>query len=93
MSVKFEGANQVTNGGCLPNSVGEQASRIKKEVGMKTDNARILVIGAGVNGSVCAASLHKAGINVTILARGRRYEELRNEGIILEKNGQKLKIL
>ena len=51
---------------------------------MKMDNAKILVIGAGVNGSVCAANLHKAGIAVTILARGQRYEELRNEGIIIE---------
>ena len=51
---------------------------------MNRDTARILVIGAGVNGSVCAASLHKAGINVTVLARGQRYEELRNDGIIIE---------
>ena len=51
---------------------------------MNTDYARILVIGAGVNGSVCAASLYKAGINVTVLARGQRYEELHNEGIIIE---------
>jgi len=51
---------------------------------MKIDNARMLVIGAGVNGSVCAASLHNAGIDVTVLARGKRYEELRDEGIIIE---------
>ena len=51
---------------------------------MKIENAKILVIGAGVNGSICAASLYKAGINVTILARRQRYEELRNEGIIIE---------
>ena len=48
------------------------------------DNLRMLVIGAGVNGSLCAASLSKAGINVTVLARGQRYEELRSEGIIIE---------
>ncbi|MGO9273106.1 MAG: ketopantoate reductase family protein [Terriglobia bacterium] len=48
------------------------------------DNARMLVIGAGVNGSVCAAGLHNAGIDVTVLARGKRYEELRDEGIIIE---------
>ena len=51
---------------------------------MNMDNARILVIGAGVNGSVCAVGLHNAGIDVTVLARGKRYEELRNEGIIIE---------
>lgn len=53
---------------------------------MNTDTARILVIGAGVNGSVCAASLSNAGINVTVLARGQRYEELRSEGIIIENS-------
>ena len=53
---------------------------------MKMDNARILVIGAGVNGSICAASLYKAGINVTVLARGQRYEEIRKEGIIIENS-------
>jgi len=42
------------------------------------------VIGAGVNGSICAAGLSNAGINVTVLARGKRYEELRDEGIIFE---------
>jgi 2-dehydropantoate 2-reductase len=51
---------------------------------MKTDNARILVIGAGVNGSICAAGLHNAGVDVTILARGKRYEEIRDGGIVIE---------
>lgn len=53
---------------------------------MKTENARILVIGAGVNGSVCAASLYKACLNVTVLARGQRYDEIRNDGIIIENS-------
>jgi 2-dehydropantoate 2-reductase len=48
------------------------------------DNARILVIGAGVNGSVCAAGFYNAGIDVTVLTRGKRYEELRDEGIVIE---------
>ncbi len=52
---------------------------------MKNDRARILVIGAGVNGSVYATVLHNGGINVTILARGKRYEEIRKEGIIIEE--------
>jgi 2-dehydropantoate 2-reductase len=55
-----------------------------KEVGMKMDNARILVIGAGVNGSLCAVALHNSGFNVTVLARGKRYEELKDHGIIIE---------
>ncbi|MGA3328601.1 MAG: 2-dehydropantoate 2-reductase N-terminal domain-containing protein [Terriglobia bacterium] len=48
------------------------------------DSARILVIGAGVNGSVCASGLHNAGIDVTVLARGKHYEEVRDEGIVIE---------
>lgn len=51
---------------------------------MKTDNTRILVIGAGVNGSAVATLLFKAGLDVRVLARGKRYEEIRNEGIIIE---------
>jgi 2-dehydropantoate 2-reductase len=51
---------------------------------MSTENTRILVIGAGVNGSICAVGLHKAGSDVTILARGRRYKELMEQGIIIE---------
>ena len=51
---------------------------------MKREHARILVIGAGVNGSVCATRLHHAGFDVTVLARGKRYEELRDAGIVIE---------
>jgi len=51
---------------------------------MVTDNARILVIGAGVNGSICAVGLYNAGFDVTILARGKRYEEVREGGIVIE---------
>jgi 2-dehydropantoate 2-reductase len=48
------------------------------------DKPRILVVGAGVNGSACAAGLFTAGMDVTLLARGRRLEELRNDGIVIE---------
>jgi 2-dehydropantoate 2-reductase len=51
---------------------------------MKRENARILVIGAGVNGSLCATRLHTAGFDVTVLARGQRYEEIRDAGIVIE---------
>ncbi len=55
-----------------------------EQIEMATDNAKILVIGAGVNGSICAVGLHNAGFNVTILARGKRYEEVRDGGIVIE---------
>ncbi len=51
---------------------------------MARDGARILVIGAGVNGSICAVGLYNAGFDVTVLARGKRYEEIRDGGIVIE---------
>jgi 2-dehydropantoate 2-reductase len=51
---------------------------------MNRERVRVLVIGAGVNGSVCAAGLHRAGFDVTVLARGHRYEELKQQGIVIE---------
>ena len=51
---------------------------------MEGKEASILIIGAGVNGSACATILHKSGIDITLLARGERYEEIRENGIIIE---------
>jgi len=51
---------------------------------MKTDNAKILVIGAGVNGSAVITCLCNAGLDAKVLARGKRYEEIKDEGIIIE---------
>jgi 2-dehydropantoate 2-reductase len=45
---------------------------------------RILVVGAGVIGSVYAARLLEAGHAVTVCARGRRLNELRDGGLILQ---------
>lgn len=44
----------------------------------------VLVYGAGVIGSVYAARLQEAGLNVSLLARGQRAESLRTHGIQLE---------
>jgi nucleoside-diphosphate-sugar epimerase len=44
---------------------------------------RILVVGAGVIGSVYAARLLEAGHTVTVCARGRRLRELWDGGLIL----------
>lgn len=51
---------------------------------MNMDTARILVIGAGVNGSICAVGLHNAGFDVTLLVRGQRYEYLQANGVVIE---------
>ena len=48
------------------------------------DRARILIIGAGVNGSVVAVNMRNAGMEVTVLARGKRFGELQSEGIVIE---------
>ncbi len=45
---------------------------------------RILVIGAGVNGSICAVRLFDAGIDVTLLARGARFTFIKEQGVIIE---------
>lgn len=51
---------------------------------MNTNHAKVLVIGAGVNGSICATGLYNAGFDVTILARKKRYEEIMEQGIVIE---------
>jgi 2-dehydropantoate 2-reductase len=48
---------------------------------------KILVIGAGVLGSLYAARLQIAGNEVTLLGRGQRLAELRQHGIVLEEYG------
>ena len=42
---------------------------------------RILIYGAGVIGSTYAVRLSKSGCDVSVLARGRRLEQLRRQGI------------
>jgi ketopantoate reductase len=44
----------------------------------------ILVYGAGPLGSLFAARLHDAGHDVSLLARGQRFEDLRQYGIVLQ---------
>jgi 2-dehydropantoate 2-reductase len=48
------------------------------------EDTKILVIGAGVNGSAVALTLHNAGLDVKVLARGKRYDEIQADGIIIE---------
>ena len=57
---------------------------VRKDVEMNTDPTRILVIGAGVNGSAVITRLCHAGLDARVLARGKRYDEIKNEGIIIE---------
>src|SRR5512137_314490 len=45
---------------------------------------RVLVIGAGVNGSAIASGLFNGGVDVRILARGHRYDEISADGVVIE---------
>lgn len=49
---------------------------------------KILVFGAGVVGSFYAARLRETGNDVSLLARGARLDELREQGIVLEPIGE-----
>ena len=51
---------------------------------MSQEPLRILVLGAGVIGSVYAARLQAAGYHVTLLARGQHAADLLASGLILE---------
>jgi len=51
---------------------------------MTQEPLRILVLGAGVIGSVYAARLQAAGYHVTLLARGQHAADLRISGLVLE---------
>lgn len=52
---------------------------------------RVLFFGAGPMGSIYAHLLHEKGVDVTVLARGERYEWLKENGLVLlnEITGQK----
>ncbi len=51
---------------------------------------KVLIYGAGVIGSIFAGKLGKAGHDVTVLARGKRYDELTQKGLILKKANSKV---
>lgn len=45
---------------------------------------KFLIYGAGVIGSILAGKLLKAGYDVTVLARGKRFNELKEKGVLLK---------
>ena len=52
---------------------------------------RILIYGAGVIGSLYAALLAEAGYDISIYARGKRLEVLKNNGLLYKKNQDLIK--
>lgn len=55
---------------------------------MSVGQRRILIFGAGVIGSFYGAKFAEAGIKVTLLARGKRLDMLRREGLRYHENGK-----
>ena len=55
--------------------------RDRKEIGARNNEMRILVFGAGVLGGNLANSLYRQGKDVTLLARGNWYEEIKRNGL------------
>lgn len=55
---------------------------------MLNNQFRILIFGAGVIGSAYAIKFIQAGIDVTMLARGKRYETLKKNGILHYEKGE-----
>lgn len=55
---------------------------------MKTKRSRILIFGAGVIGSAFGGLMSLAGYDRTLLARNKRLDELKKEGLLLQKSGR-----
>jgi 2-dehydropantoate 2-reductase len=53
-------------------------------IGSEAKSKKVLVFGAGVLGSLYALMLKKAGNDVTVVARGRRYDDISAHGIVIE---------
>lgn len=54
---------------------------------MNTRQNRLLIVGAGVIGSVYALRFAQYGLDVTVLARGQRLDALRRNGLRYHDNG------
>jgi ketopantoate reductase len=52
---------------------------------------RILIYGAGVIGCIFAGKLAASGKDITVLARGKHLEDLRQNGIVLSMPGRNKK--
>ncbi|MDD7793471.1 ketopantoate reductase family protein [Clostridium sp. 'White wine YQ'] len=55
---------------------------------MNIKQKRILIFGAGVVGSIYALRFAQSGMDVTLLSRGKRLEELKNDGLRYNDNGK-----
>jgi 2-dehydropantoate 2-reductase len=67
-------------------------SRAGESIPPQEPNMKTLIFGAGPLGSLYAYLLHKAGNDVTLLARGEHYDFLRENGLVLVNEFTKEKI-
>ena len=51
---------------------------------MISRNTRFIILGAGAVGGVIGARLRQSGWDVTFVARGRHFEAMRSDGLVLE---------
>lgn len=77
-----EARYQCTQNNCSPTRF-RLRPYIHKQQANRSFHTRVLVCGAGIQGSFLAATLHRAGVDVVLLARGRRLDDIRQNGIRL----------
>ncbi|MDX2465986.1 MAG: 2-dehydropantoate 2-reductase [Acidimicrobiia bacterium] len=53
---------------------------------------KFVVYGAGAVGGVVGAQLHRAGHDVTLVARGAHYEAIRDNGLVLETPDERVQL-
>ena len=67
--------------------MGKNSNSIKKT---RNNKLKVLVVGAGAIGSLFAGKLSSSGVDVTILARGKRLESIDSYGLLLRESTSSL---
>jgi 2-dehydropantoate 2-reductase len=68
------------------------ANPVAQEVSFAAARMRVAVIGAGAVGSAFAWQLARAGHHITVVARGRRLDQLRRDGAIVTTTGERVPV-
>ena len=59
---------------------------------MRYSRMRFVVYGAGAVGGVVGGQLHRAGYEVTLVARGSHFEAIRDKGLLLETPEERVRV-
>jgi 2-dehydropantoate 2-reductase len=73
----------------LPMDNKQFSNRVTQEASFGAARLRIAIIGAGAVGSAFALQLARAGHDVTVVARGKRLDQLRRDGAIVTTAGER----